>query len=72
MNINIVQLYSSLLQKRERAKSSIAAGIRSMGLWEGHLKTFASHFGTDVTAYFLFLRWLFVANVLIGEIITRM
>ena len=40
--------------------------MSSLGLWEGHIKVVASKFGTDVTAYFLFLRWLFVANALIG------
>ncbi|XP_067935144.1 transmembrane channel-like protein 7 isoform X2 [Watersipora subatra] len=59
----------SLAIKWEHLKSFMSKTFSSMGLWEGHLKAFAGHFGTDVTAYFLFLRWLFVANVIIGLLI---
>ena len=34
-------------------------------LWSGHLKEVEGHFGTAVVSYFIFLRWLFLMNLLI-------
>lgn len=34
-------------------------------LWKGHLKEVEGNFGTAVVSYFIFLRWLFVMNLII-------
>ena len=34
-------------------------------LWNGHLKEVEGHFGTAVVSYFIFLRWLFLMNLVI-------
>ncbi|XP_062508865.1 transmembrane channel-like protein 7 isoform X2 [Corticium candelabrum] len=34
--------------------------------WGGHLKQVESLFGTGVVSYFIFLRWVFLTNVLLG------
>lgn len=34
-------------------------------LWEGHLKEVEGNFGTAVVSYFIFLRWLFLMNLII-------
>ena len=37
----------------------------SQELWKGHLKEVEGHFGTAVVSYFVFLRWIFIMNVVI-------
>ena len=37
----------------------------SRRLWKSHLKEVEGHFGTAVVSYFIFLRWLFIMNLLI-------
>ncbi|XP_013408571.1 transmembrane channel-like protein 6 [Lingula anatina] len=40
------------------------ADIRySLRFWHGHLKKIEGHFGTGVTSYFRFLKWLFIINI---------
>ena len=34
-------------------------------LWKGHLKEVEGNFGTAVVSYFIFLRWLFLMNLII-------
>ncbi len=39
--------------------------IRSWELWKGHMKKIEGHFGTAIVSYFIFLRFLFLMNVVI-------
>jgi len=39
--------------------------IRSWELWKGHMKKIEGHFGTAIVSYFIFLRFLFVMNMVI-------
>lgn len=48
-----------------RRKLSIKNTISNMELWYGSLKTIEGHFGSGVAAYFKFLRWLFILNLLL-------
>jgi hypothetical protein len=34
-------------------------------LWAGHIKEVESHFGTGIVSYFVFLRWVFLVNLLL-------
>ena len=40
----------------------VAASYR---LWNGHMKEVEGHFGTAVVSYFIYLRWLFIMNLVI-------
>lgn len=48
-----------------RRKISIKNTISNLELWYGSLKTIEGHFGSGVAAYFKFLRWLFILNLLL-------
>lgn len=48
-----------------RRKISIKSTISNLELWYGSLKTIEGHFGSGVAAYFKFLRWLFILNLLL-------
>lgn len=37
----------------------------SYELWKGHMKEVEGHFGSTIVSYFIFLRWLFLMNVII-------
>lgn len=39
--------------------------VTSMELWYSSLKTIEGHFGSDVAAYFKFIRWLFILNFIV-------
>jgi hypothetical protein len=39
--------------------------LRSYELWKNHLKEVEGHFGTAVVSYFVFLRWIFIMNLII-------
>lgn len=60
------QLKSSLhcIQKWPKYKSRLRVWL-SYKLWKGHLKEVEGHFGTFVVSYFVFLRWLFIMNIVI-------
>ena len=51
-------------QKWPKIKSQLRI-LRSYRLWKGHIKQVEGHFGTAVVSYFIFLRWLFVVNLVI-------
>ena len=40
--------------------------LLSHELWKGHMKEVEGHFGTAIVSYFIFLRWLFVMNLIIA------
>lgn len=48
-----------------RRKIAIKNTISNLELWYGSLKTIEGHFGSGVAAYFKFLRWLFILNLLL-------
>lgn len=52
------------MQKWPRYKSRLRVWF-SFELWKGHLKEVEGHFGTFVVSYFVFLRWLFIMNIVI-------
>ena len=35
----------------------------SIELWKSHFKAIEGHFGTSVTSYFRFIKWLFLLNI---------
>ncbi|XP_075228323.1 transmembrane channel-like protein 5 isoform X2 [Lycorma delicatula] len=39
--------------------------LSSMELWYNSLKTIEGHFGSDVAAYFKFIRWFFIINLIV-------
>lgn len=51
-------------QKLPKIKSQLQV-LRSYRLWKGHIKEVEGHYGTAVVSYFIFLRWLFVMNMVI-------
>ena len=51
-------------QKWPKIKSRLQV-ISSYKLWRGHLKEVEGHFGTAIVSYFVFLRWLFIMNLVI-------
>lgn len=52
------------MQKWPKIKSRLQV-IRSWELWKEHMKEIEGHFGTAVVSYFIFLRWLFIMNIII-------
>ena len=52
------------LQKWPKIKSRLRVAL-SYRLWNGHMKEVESHFGTAVVSYFVYLRWLFIMNLVI-------
>ena len=44
-------------------KYRIAEITYSLELWRSLLKKIEGHFGTGVTSYFLFLKWIFLINI---------
>ena len=53
-----------VLQKWPKIKSQLRV-LKSYELWKGHMKEVEGHFGTGVVSYFIFLRWLFVMNLIL-------
>ena len=37
--------------------------VSFLALWQSHIKVIEGRFGTGVTSYFLFIKWLFYMNV---------
>ena len=52
------------MQKWPKIKSRMRVFF-SYKLWRGHMKEVEGHFGTFVVSYFIFLRWLFILNIVI-------
>ena len=57
-------VFSPLVQKWPKVKSRLRV-VFGYELWNGHMKEVESHFGTAVVSYFVFLRWLFLMNLII-------
>ena len=53
-----------MLQKWPKLRSRFKV-LLSWELWKGHMKEVEGHFGTSVVSYFIFLRFLFVMNLVI-------
>ncbi|XP_070581086.1 transmembrane channel-like protein 6 isoform X2 [Ptychodera flava] len=47
----------------QRFKNRVKSFIYSIDLWGGHIKKIEGNFGSGVTSYFTFLRWLLVLNL---------
>ncbi|XP_077979749.1 transmembrane channel-like protein 5 isoform X2 [Glandiceps talaboti] len=47
----------------QRFKNSIKDFIYSVNFWGGHIKKIEGNFGSGVTSYFTFLRWLLILNI---------
>ena len=54
-------------QKWPKIKSRLKV-IASSELWKGHMKQIEGHFGTAVVSYFVFLRFLFLMNMVIFSV----
>ena len=52
-----------LPQNWQIMKGKMADVLYSMELWKASLKAIEGNFGTGVTSYFLFLKWLFLFNI---------
>ncbi len=52
------------LQKWPKIRSQLRI-FTSYELWKGHMKEVEGHFGTAVVSYFVFLRWVFIMNLII-------
>ena len=52
------------MQKWPKIKSRVRV-VFGYELWKGHLKEVEGNFGTAVVSYFIFLRWLFLMNLVI-------
>ena len=52
------------MQKWPKIKSRLRVAL-SYRLWNGHMKEVEGHFGTAVVSYFVYLRWLFIMNLVI-------
>ncbi|KAG5671974.1 hypothetical protein PVAND_002138 [Polypedilum vanderplanki] len=68
-----LQGFEQIKWKRRKAWQKIMTKwseyLTKMELWRSSLKTIEGNFGTGVVAYFVFLRWLMVLNLLIFTII---
>ncbi len=59
-----ISLLVFFFQKWPKIKSRLRIAL-SYRLWNGHMKEVEGHFGTAVVSYFVYLRWLFIMNLVI-------
>ena len=53
----------SVFQSWIRFKESVAELRYAFELWQSHFKVIEGHFGTSVTSYFRFIKWLLFLNI---------
>jgi hypothetical protein len=57
------KLEDGSLQAWKRFNENLDELTYSLELWAGHMKKIEGNFGSGVTSYFLFLKWLFIVNI---------
>ena len=52
-----------MFQAWKRFRQKLDELTFSLELWAGHMKKIDGNFGSGVTSYFLFIKWLFLVNI---------
>ena len=58
-----MQCICLFLQAWKRFNQNLDELTYSLQLWAGHLKKIEGNFGSGVTSYFRFIKWLFLINI---------
>ncbi|XP_067930834.1 transmembrane channel-like protein 7 [Watersipora subatra] len=71
--VSAMKGWKGFLYKQERDRKKLKLFAKEVSykteLWQGSFKEIEGHFGTGVVSYFVFLKWLFLLDVLIFSLI---